>query len=150
MSDKDTEALEFSARLREAAEVRGRTSSRARSGVDLSSMAKAAGVSFELARRYADGLAMPRPKIVRALADWLAVRAEWLLFGEGGMDPEPDLNLDLLESCITAVEEAQNIAGMRLPSARQASLVAELYRDALVGVSPSARSVSAVIRALAK
>lgn len=113
-------------------------------------MAKAAGVSFELARRYADGSAMPRPKIVRAISEWLAVRAEWLLFGEGSMEPEPDLNLDLLETCISAVEEAQNIAGKRLPSARSAALVAELYRDALAGIAPDARSVSTVIRAFAK
>jgi len=148
MSTTDSDIADFAARLREAAEVRGKTSGRAKSGVDLAAMSKAAGVSFELARRYADGLAMPRPRVVRALAEWLGVQTDWLLFGHGPMEAEPALNLDLLETCITAVEEAQSIAGMRLPSARSASLVAELYRDALVGVSPSPRSVSAVIRAL--
>jgi hypothetical protein len=64
------------------------------------------------------------------------------------MDAEPDLNLDLLEQCIEAVEEAQEIAKLRLSPGRLAGLVAELYRDALVGIAPSPRPVAAAIRAL--
>ena len=147
MRTTDPDILDFASRLREAAEVRGKTSGRAKSGVDLAAMAKAAGVSFELARRYADGLAMPKPRVVRALSEWLGVQTDWLLFGSGPREAEPELNLGLLEACITAVDEAQSIAGVRLPSARSAPLMAELYRNALVGVPPSSRSVAAVIRA---
>lgn len=110
-------------------------------------MAKAVGCSFELARRYVDGMAMPKPGVVKALAEWLGVSLGWLYYGDGPMKAEP-LNLCLLESCITAVEEAQKLAGTRLLPQRLASLVAELYRDAVIGVAPSARSVSAAIRAL--
>lgn len=145
--DPNIDIARFAARLREAAAARGKTSARAKSGVALADMAKAVGISFELARRYADGLAMPRPGVIQSIADWLGVEVNWLLFGRGAMESKPILNLDVLESCIAAADEAQEIAATRLPATRLSALIAELYRDALIGVPPSARSVSAVIRA---
>lgn len=144
---KDVTADGFAARLRMAAQKRGHTSARNKSGVDVSAVATAAGCSYEMARRYVDGLAMPPEPVQRALADWLRVPLAWLALGEDGNATTP-LDLRTLEACLAAVEEAQQLAGVELTPARVAALVAALYREAAGGEPVTARAVAASLRAL--
>ena len=148
---KDVEAETIAGRLQQAAKVRGLTSDRARSGVDVAGMANATGASYEMARRYAEGLASPSGELARAIATWLRVRVGWLLYGEGGMDAEeaPPVNQAALESCLQALDEAQSLAGVKLTPDRAAQIVAALYREAIQGAEPSASSLAASLRVLA-
>lgn len=147
---QSTDAGEFSRRLRDAAQRRGLTSDRSRSGVDVVALAAAAECSYEMARRYAEGLAMPKPEAVRLLARWLRVNPAWLMYGEGEIEGLGDIDPALLEACLTAVAEAQTSAGVQLSTDRLAHLVAALYREARSGVEPSAASVAATLRALGR
>lgn len=144
----ETEAKAFSGRLRAAAQKRGLTSGRSRSGVDVVGLAEAAGCSYEMARRYSEGLAMPKPDGIRVIARWLNVEPAWLMYGEGEMTGPAEIDPSLLERCLSAVQEAQRSAGIQLPSDRLAHLVAALYREAKSGIDPSAGSVAATLRAL--
>lgn len=142
------EADQFAARLREAAKLRGFTSERSRSGVDLVALAAAVDCSYEMARRYAEGIAMPKPELVRELARWLKVSSAWLMYGEGEIEGTAEIDPVLLEECLRAVADAQRSAGIQLQPDRQAQLVAALYREARSGMSPSTTSVAATLRAL--
>lgn len=147
-NDSGTDARDFAGRLRQAALARGFISDRSRSGVDVVALAAAADCSYEMARRYAEGLAMPRADVAKLLARWLKVSIAWLMYGEGEMEGTPDIDPNLLERCLTAVEEAQKSAGVSLPRDRLAELVSALYREARSGGAPSAKSIAAALRAL--
>lgn len=116
--------------------------------MDVVALAAAADCSYEMARRYAEGIAMPKPELVRLLARWLHVSTAWLMYGEGDMDGPSDIDPVLLERCLKAVEDAQQSAGVHLPTDRLAELVAALYREARSGGEPSATSIAAALRAL--
>jgi hypothetical protein len=116
--------------------------------VDVVALAAAAECSYEMARRYAEGIATPKPEVVRLLARWLRVSTAWLMYGEGEMEGPADIDPVLLEQCLSAVSEAQRSAGIQLPADRLAELVAALYREARSGGAPSAASVAATLRAL--
>jgi transcriptional regulator with XRE-family HTH domain len=141
----DVEVQAFSDRLKEAATAKGFTSSSSRSGVDVGRMAEAIGSSYEMARRYAEGMAMPKPDMLQKIARWLEVPAAWLSFGEVSLG---EVDETLLAACIFAVQEAQNLAGISLSADKAAPLVAALYRDARGGVEPRAQSVAAILKAL--
>ncbi len=143
----------FGQRLREAATRMGFTSGRSRSGVDVVELSRVLGSSYEMARRYAEGIALPKWEAVRLIATWLKVDPSWLMYGEEkrkerSADTNQVLNYALLEECITAVAEAQKSAGITLSTDRQAQLVIALYQAATAGVHPSAASVAATLRAL--
>lgn len=137
-------------RLQQAAHRRGYTSDRSRSGIDVSAMAAAIGSSYEMARRYAEGAAMPKPETVRALALWLQVSPTWLMYGDGDMESPGDIDIAALETCLRVVEDAQRIAGVSLPVNKLAPLVAGLYQQAVAGEKPSVQSVAHTLRALAR
>ncbi len=139
---------DFASRLRQAALARGYVSDRSRSGVDVVALAAAIDVSYEMARRYAEGIAMPRPEAVLSLARWLRVEPTWLMYGEGDREGLSDIDPILLERCLQAVAQAQQSAGIQLPTDRLAELVAALYREARSGGAPSAASIAAALRAL--
>lgn len=146
---KDVAADALAARLRMACQRRGHTSARNKSGVDVGAVATAGGCSYEMARRYVEGLAMPPEDVVRALAAWLRVPLAWLALGENpGPTQATGLDNQTLEACLAAVQEAQEIAGVSLPPARAAALVAALYQEAVAGSPVSARAVAASLRAL--
>lgn len=145
---KDVTAEEFAARLRKAALDRGHTSARNSSGVDAGAVAKAAGCSYEMARRYLAGLAVPGEEVMLALARWLNVSAGWLAFGQPEGSASNEVSPSSLEACLVAVFEAQELAGVVLPPARIAALAAALYREALDGRQLSARTVAASLRVL--
>lgn len=143
------EAREFAERVRQAAQARGYTSDRSRSGVDVAALAAATESSYEMARRYAEGLALPRAEVARLLAKWLRVSVAWLMYGEGEMEGGADIDPVLLEECLRAVAEAQRSAGITLATDRLAQLVAALYRESLAGrEAPSPTSIAAALRAL--
>lgn len=145
---RDVTAEAFAARLRMACQRRGHTSARNKSGVDVGAVAAAGGCSYEMARRYVEGLAMPGDDVVRALAAWLRVPLAWLALGEGDGASAPALDNRALEACLEAVMQAQEMAGVSLPPVKVAALVAALYREALDGAPVTARAVAASIRAL--
>lgn len=138
----------FARRLQEAASARGLTSGRSRSGVDIVALASAVGVSYEMARRYAEGLASPKPDVLRSIAEWLHVSMTWLAYGDGEMHATTEVDMRLLEGCIEAVAEAVMQAGVKLDPTRQAHLVGALYREAVNGRRPSSASVAATLKAL--
>lgn len=145
---KDVAAEAFAKRLQKAANTRGLTSGRSRSGVDVTAMASAIDVSYEMGRRYAEGLATSKPEAMRALAQWLRVSPVWLAYGEGEMEAVSDIDLVLLESCIRAVTDAQELARVKLEPGRISHLIAALYREAREGRAPSSGSVAATLKAM--
>lgn len=72
----------FSKRLHFSLENKGYFSSRSKGRVDISQLAKITGVSYQMARKYILGLAMPEYHIISIIAKWLEVSPSWLLFGE--------------------------------------------------------------------
>lgn len=142
-----TAAEAFGHRLRELMRAAGRVSESARSGVDVVALADAGGTSYEMARRYAEGKAIPRPDTLRRIADWLGVPASALAWGADEQDG--GINTEVLQQCITAVIEAQAKARVTLTSERQAALVAALYQEAIDGRFPVPATVARMIRAMA-
>lgn len=113
-------------------------------------LADATGSSYEMARRYAEGAAVPGPDIVRKIGAWLRVSTVWLLYGDGPMEGPGDIDISLLEACLAAAAEAQRIAGISLSDPQRAALVAALYKQASKGAPPSADTVAATLAALAR
>jgi len=146
---RDVGSEEFSARLRRACQERRHPSTRNQWGIDVSAVAAAGQCSYEMARRYVAGLAIPGDTTMRLLADWLRVPVGWLAFGESGDAlGGAEVSAAGLESCLVAIEEAQKLAGVTLPPARVAALAAALYREAVEGRPVSARTLAASLRAL--
>lgn len=75
MHSDTTAAGAFARRLRELMRAQGYVSDTARSGVDVVALAGAAGTTYEMARRYAEGHAVPRPDKLHRIAAWLGVPA---------------------------------------------------------------------------
>lgn len=147
---KNAEVERFGGRLRDAATRLGFTSGRSKSGVDVVELARVIGSSYEMARRYAEGVAMPKWETARLIAEWLKVDVTWLMHGEAKQPriESTEVNSALLEECIAAVADAQKSAGVSLSTDRQAQLVVSLYQAAVAGVHPSVASVAATLRAL--
>ena len=57
-------------------------------GIEIQELASAAEVSYEMARRYITGGAIPTYARVKRIADWLHMPVEWLMFGEGSNEAE--------------------------------------------------------------
>lgn len=136
----------FGHRLRELMRAAGRVSESARSGVDVSALAEAAGTTYEMARRYAEGQAVPRRDKLQRIAAWLGVPAASLAWGS---TEEQAVNVEVLQQCITAVIEAQARARVALTSERAAALVAALYQEAIDGRFPVSATVARMIKAMA-
>lgn len=134
----------FVERLRAAMLARGRTSDTSRSGVDVNALAAAAGISYEMARRYAEGLAIPRPDKLEAIARWLGVSPSALMWGE----ETHSINRKVLEVCVAAVQEAQNRTRITLTTEKSAHLVAILYEEAMAGRQPTPTTVDLLLRAV--
>jgi transcriptional regulator with XRE-family HTH domain len=146
-SGKDVTAGSFGARLRELMVQRGFVSPGARSGVDVARLAQVAATTYEMARRYADGVAMPRPEKVAAIAEWLGVSPSSLAYG----DKAPGAGIDerLLQECIEAVTAAQTRTRRQLTTEKMAHLVAVLYQEAAAGKLPARESLDLMVRAAA-
>lgn len=122
---------------------RGHVSTAARCGVDIGALAKVAGTSYEMARRYAEGVAIPRPDKLETIAAWLGVEPGALAYGS----PEANfINLEVLEQCLQAIAEAQARTGRTLGRDKAAHLVALLYQEAMAGKLPSPTTVDLLIK----
>lgn len=124
----------------------GRVSESSRSGVDVVALAEAAGTTYEMARRYAEGLAVPRPATLRRIADWLGVAPAALAWGS---NHEQAVNTEVLQQCIEAVMEAQVKTQTAVSTDRAAALVAMLYQEAVDGRFPVSDTVVRMLRAMA-
>lgn len=141
-SDKDAAAL-FGARLRELMVAAGYVSRGARSGVDVAKLAEASRTTYEMARRYAEGIAMPRPDKLAAIARWLGTSPACLAY-----DAEPQNAIDSgkLQQCLEAVTHAQARTGQSLTTEQAAHLVALLYTELNAGRMPTAESLDLLVR----
>ncbi len=72
----------FSKRLSSVLQKEGYSSKRSRAGVEINKLADVAGVSYQMARKYVLGMALPEYHIIPKIARWLNVSSSWLLFGE--------------------------------------------------------------------
>jgi transcriptional regulator with XRE-family HTH domain len=80
--ERSTFIQDFSQRLIKALQDKGYSSSRSKSGIEMSELAKIAGVSYSMARKYVLGVALPDYHLIPKIAHWLNVSPGWLLFGE--------------------------------------------------------------------
>ncbi len=60
----------------------GYSSNRSKAGVSINQLSKVAGVSYQMARKYALGMALPEYHVLPKIAKWLNVSPGWLLYGE--------------------------------------------------------------------
>lgn len=144
-SEKTANAERFAERLRSLMVEKGHTSPGSRSGVDVSALARAAATSYEMARRYAEGSAMPRPDKLEAIAAWLGVSPSELAFG--APSGSAAINEERLRQCIEAVLEAQRRTGRALSTGKAAHLAAVLYSELGSGALPSVEAVDLLVRA---
>lgn len=133
----------FAGRLRSLMVERGHISRLSRSGVDIKALAAAADTSYEMARRYAEGLAVPRAEKLLAIAQWLGVSPSSLQWGR---DQAQAVDTGVLESCMRAVTEAQQRTGRPLSIEQAARLVALLYDEAVAGRLPTPEAVDLLLR----
>jgi transcriptional regulator with XRE-family HTH domain len=142
---KSSAAHSFSERLRELMRQRGmHAPGVSRSGVDVGKLAAAAGISYEMARRYVDGQSMPRSDKMAAIARWLGVSSDFLAFGsETAAKP---IDEGTLQACIEALIAAQGRAGRSLSTEDQARIVAALYAEALQGRQPEVVSLDLILK----
>lgn len=134
----------FVERLRAAMLARGYASDTSRSGVDVNALAAAASITYEMARRYAEGLATPRPDKIEAIAAWLGVSPGALMWGQ----ETHQINTKVLQQCVMAVHEAQRRTRITLTTEKAAHLVAILYEETSKGKSPTADTVDLMLRAV--
>jgi transcriptional regulator with XRE-family HTH domain len=80
--DRSEFTYSFSKRLNSLLQKEGFNLNRSKAGIDVVQLAKVAGVSYQMARKYVLGLALPDYQIVPKLAKWFNVSPGWLLFGE--------------------------------------------------------------------
>ena len=132
----------FAQRLRTLMAAQGHTSRSSRSGVNVNALAKAAGTSYEMARRYAEGAAIPRPDKLEAIAKWLGVDPGSLAWGSASQI----INMGLLERCLEAIAEAQARTGRRLDNEKAAHLVALLYQEAIEDKIPPPSTVDLLVK----
>lgn len=131
--------------------AKGHTSTTSGSGVDVGALARVAGTTYEMARRYAEGTSMPRGDKLKVIASWLGINASALAWGEAQGPATASagaINREVLEECLRAVEEAQAALGAHLGAEQAASLVAVLYTEAMDGRMTSADGVRGLVRAM--
>lgn len=145
MANDKSSAEAFGRRLRQLMRAKGYVSDTSRSKVDVTALADAAGTSYEMARRYADGLATPRADTMQKIATWLGVAPAVLAWG--GSD-ESSVDEEVLQKCISGMIEAQIRTGITLDAERAARLVAMLYLEEVDGRSPASATVDRMLKAV--
>jgi len=135
----------FGRRLRQLMREKGYVSDTSRSRVEVTALAEAAGTSYEMARRYADGRSRTRADTMQKIADWLGVAPAVLAWGSA---EESSVDEELLRKCITAMIEAQIRTGITLDADRAARLVAMLYLEEVDGRSPASATVDRMLKAV--
>lgn len=97
----------FSRRLTSRIIECGYGASRSSSKIDIQKLSEVSGCSYQMARKYALGEALPELNILVEIAKWLNISASWLLFGEEDRNlPQPrsgafiEIECDLLKYII--------------------------------------------------
>lgn len=72
----------FSKRLNASLQKEGYISNRSKAGTEVRQLAEAVGVSYQMARKYVLGMALPDYHAIAKIAKWLNISPSWLLFGE--------------------------------------------------------------------
>src|SRR6476620_6840684 len=90
----------FSKRLTTLLQDKGYISNRSKAGIEITQLAKVAGVSYQMARKYTLGMALPDYHIIPKIAKWLDVSPSWLMFGEKEtivpeLKPNPLIEIDI-------------------------------------------------------
>ncbi len=147
-TSKPIGASYFSGRLTELMRARGLISTGTASGVDVRALSKSAGVSYEMARRYCEGKAIPRAQTLRAIADWLRVSPADLLYGEPARDSNRIIHTEVLQACLEATRRAEDLNGKPMPAEKMARLVALLYEEAIDGREISEGLLARLLRFL--
>lgn len=141
-------AAQFAARLTAAMKARGHVSGVARSGVDVTALSKAAGTTYEMARRYCEGRAIPRPEKLERIATWLRISPSELLYGEPIETNGRIIHAEVLQTCIKAVRQAEQLSGKTMAPEQAAKLVALLYEEAIDGREVSEGLLARLLRLL--
>ncbi|NNM59344.1 MAG: helix-turn-helix transcriptional regulator [Legionellales bacterium] len=87
----------FAERLVGLLQAKGLASQYAKGGVVLRPLAKAAGCSVQMARKYTLGLSLPDYISLEKIASWLEVSPAWLIYGESpvkAIEDESHISLD--------------------------------------------------------
>lgn len=126
--------------------ARGLISTVAASGVDVGALAKAAGTTYEMARRYSEGRAMPRHDKIERIAEWLETTSQDLLYGTQQATPARLIHTEALQSCIQAAQRAEQLSGKQLKPEAMAKLVAILYEEAMEGKQMSEDLLARILR----
>ena len=72
----------FARRLAAVMQEKGHGTDRSKAGIDIQTLAKITGSSYQMARKYAMGDVLPEPHIILKIAKWLDTPPSWLLFGD--------------------------------------------------------------------
>lgn len=83
--ERSSFVTQFAKRLTALLQQQGHISNRAKTGVEIMQLAKIAGVSYQMARKYTLGIALPDYHVIPKIASWLNVSPSWLLFGENNL-----------------------------------------------------------------
>lgn len=110
----------FSRRLKKLVAEKGFQSNRSKCGIDITKLAQISDCSYQMARKYALGEALPELAVVAKIATWLDTSASWLLFGEkqtalsskkqgAVIEIEPTLLKYILKKCSILFSYSNNI-----------------------------------------
>jgi len=130
MAEKDDLRVlkEFSARLNEALDDINAPNKHQGRQVYLS---KLFGTTQNGARRWLEGIGLPRMKQVTKIATKLNVRVEWLVFGVGPKRLNPEdvgsFNASLMQKIMVTLEKADRTGKIGLSEEHKALIVTSLY-----------------------
>ena len=72
----------FACKLTQLMREKGHESSRSKAGIDIYKLAEISGCSYQMARKYALGLALPELSVIIKIADWLGTAPSLFLFDD--------------------------------------------------------------------
>jgi len=109
----------FSQRLVDAMRKEGHEINRVGLGLNINKLAEVTGCSYQMARKYTIGLALPELYLLTKIAKWLKTSPSWLLFGEDDsqhstpktaafIEIDPNLLKYILNKCIVLFSLTEN------------------------------------------
>lgn len=117
MMDRIEFTKKFSERLNSLSQNANKTSARSK-GIDIRELARVTDVSYQMARKYALGLALPEYQVIPKIAKWLNTSPGWLLFGEqtpaekqkssSKIEIEAELLKYILQKCLILFPDMDN------------------------------------------
>lgn len=137
---------DFSKRLMETMKAKGYAASRSPKGICIQTLARFAGASEQICRRYVRGDALPDYEKIIKIANSLQVSPGWLLFGEQSEPTENSLPIseDLLYYIIQKSHALYQLDPHPEDSEDFPDFVIELIRD-VKGVNTTTENLKKVI-----